>query len=115
MSFEEQLETVIGRWESGDIDDEWMFQKLREDIVGRLSPGAAFEKIPSVLAKLQDHKGESVAIEILETVLALAIQSDTTEAPNDLAAGAHRLHDQFAQYGEYAKKKLEELFRYYRI
>jgi len=115
MSFIDQLNSTVAIWESGSVDDEWMFQKLREDVVGQLSPCEAFEEIPCVLAMLRDHRGESVATELIETVLALAAQSQTTEVPRGFREAVPHLRNQFRQYGEYSRDKLEEAIRFYRI
>ena len=113
-SFEKQLKAAIDCWELGDIQDEWMFAKLQDDVIGLLEPSEAFEKIPYVLALVENHK-EDAATAIIETLLALARQSQTTEIPEGLEARRQHLSDQFALYGEYAKAKPGELFRYYRI
>lgn len=115
MSFTEQLEKAVSAWESGNVDDEWIFQKLRENSVRRLSPSEAFEEIPRVLAKVQGHAEESVATELIETVLALAKQSQTTERPCGLEESVFQLQEQFGRYGTYAKDKLQEMLRFYRI
>jgi hypothetical protein len=115
MSFTDQLDTAIQYWESGDVVDEWMFQKLRDEVVGNMRSDEAFESIEFAVLRLLEHQGEFVANEILETVLSLARRSQTTEIPPALAAAQCELTDQFGRYGEYSKTRLRELFRYYRM
>jgi hypothetical protein len=115
MNFQEQLDFAIARWNSGDVDDEWLFQRLREDQIGRMVPEEAWVHIGESVSKLLNEENESTAIEVLETIIALAIQSMTTEVPKEIASSSDRLKDQFASRGEYAKNQLAQLFRYYRI
>lgn len=115
MDFQEKLDAVVTIWQSGEVDDEWVFQSLREDAVANLSPPEAFSEIATTLAKLRQYSGESVATEIVETVLALAKQAQTTEVPEELERGQENLRAQFSDYGEYANSKLEEVFAYYRL
>jgi hypothetical protein len=115
MRFQEQLDSAIARWNSGDVDDEWLFQRLREDEIGQMAPEEAWVQIGESVTKLLNEENETTATELVETIMALAMQSKTTEVPKELASSSDRLMKQFATHGEYAKDQLRRLFRHYRI
>jgi hypothetical protein len=115
MKFQEQLNSAIARWNSGDVDDEWLFQRLRDEQIGQMKPEEAWAQIGEGVTKLLNEENESTAIELIETILALAKQSKTTEVPKELALLGDHLKKQFSRSGEYAREQLRQLFRYYRI
>ena len=115
MSFQEQLDNAIEEWNSGDVDDEWLFQTLREDHVGRMSAEEAFAEIEQTVTKLQNQDNETTATEVVETLIALAMQSKTTEIPEKLLSSKESLVRQFSAYDEYARGKLGELLRHYDV
>jgi len=114
MTYDTKLADAIAAWNTGDIDDEWQFQRLRDDCVGTMSAGEAFQWIDYTLQQLIEQKNEMTATEVLETVLALAIQSKTTEAPKSLDEAKSQLKAKFADSDDYTRGKFVELMRFYR-
>jgi hypothetical protein len=114
MNFQQQLDAAIAAWNSGEVDDEWLFAKFRDQI-GQLSPEEAWAQIGETIPKLLSAVNEDTATEIIETILAIARQSMTTELPNEIKSSRDQLQKQFSNYGDYATEQLRQLFRYYRI
>jgi len=96
-------------------EDEWFFEKFREQFIYTMSTTEAFEAIGPTVDVLLCQPDESTAIEVLEMLLALARQSDTSELPPQLRAQKTAIASQFSIFGEYAKSKLRELFQHYRL
>lgn len=115
MAFNDQLLHAIGDWSKDPIEDEWLFEKFRERFVNSMSTAEAFEAIGETVDVLLHQYDESNAIEVVQTLIALARQSDTTEIPARLLAQKMAISNQFQKFGVYAKNKLQELFDYYRI
>jgi hypothetical protein len=115
MTFYDQLKQAIDEWNKEPINDEWLFEKFREKSINQMSPIEAFEKINETIDVLLLQSDESTAIEVLQTLIALARHSDTTEIPLKLHTNSSALTNQFSIYGDYAKNKLQELFQHYRI
>ena len=115
MSYRDALNEAIQHWNSGSIEDEWFFEKFRDDAIGKMSPSEAFCFINETIDFLIREDDESTACEILQTIIGLARKSQTTEVPNALVENREVIESQFCQRGEYSKGKLAELFRYYRI
>ena len=82
--------------------------------MGTMSTGEAFQWIDYTLQKLIEQKNEMTATEVLETVIALAIQSKTTEAPKSLDEAKSHLEAKFADSDDYTRGKFVELMRFYR-
>jgi hypothetical protein len=115
MCFINELLKTIEEWNKYPIEDEWLFETFRERFVSRMSPIEAFQVIDdtiSILIKLSD---ESTAIEVLQTIINLARQSDTTEVPPKLYEMKDIIANQFENMDVYARGKLDELYRYYRL
>lgn len=115
MLYREALIEAIQHWNSNPIEDEWFFEKFRNDFIGKMSPSEAFFFISETIDFLIKEDDESTACEILQTIINLAKKSQTTEAPNALIENRELIESQFIQRSEYSKCKLSELFRYYRI
>lgn len=115
MTYHEVLLRAIDEWNANLITDEWLFARFREQFVSTMSSLDAFESIGETVDLLTNQTDESTAIEILHTTIALAGQSNTTEIPPKLLAQKTALIEQFANFGDYAKNKLQELFRHYRF
>ena len=64
---------------------------------------------------LVQERDESTACEILQTILNLAAKAETTELPSGLNGEIAKIDDKFSIFGEYAKSKLLELKKYYRL
>ena len=75
----------------------------------------AFEAIGETVEVLLSQTDESNAIEVVQTLIALARQSDTTEIPSKLLSQKIVIENQFSKFGDYAKIKIQELFHYYRL
>ncbi len=115
MTYKEALFKAIDGWNSDPIEDEWLFEKFREDFVRVMSPPDAFSSISITIDCLLSEFDESTAIEILQTIIVLADRSDTTECPSKLIEKRSCLEEKFSVFGDYAKSKLRELFRHYRL
>lgn len=115
MDYLRKLEKVIAKWNEDPIKDEWVFQKFREDVVGEMTPEKAFMSIGDTILVMIKQSDESTSVEILETILSLARQSNTTEVPKELSKNKEIIVGQFQKYGEYANRKLTELNQYYRL
>lgn len=113
--FQTQLLQTIKDWNRDPIEDEWLFEKFRDHFVNHMSSGAAFEEIDETVEVLLRQSDESTAIEVLQTLIALARQSDTTEVPAKFLARKSAIEAQFVNFGEYARGKLQELFHHYRL
>lgn len=61
--------------------DEWFFAKLREELVGLLSPVSAFEAIADVGHLFIELPDSYLRYETAELLLDLARKSETTEMP----------------------------------
>ena len=115
MTFNDQLLHTIGEWSKNPIEDEWLFAKFRDQIVNRMSTVDAFEAIGETVDVLLCQTDESNSIELMQTLIALARQSDTTEIPSKLLSQKIVIESQFSNFGGYAKNTIQELFRYYRL
>lgn len=115
MTFNDQLLLTIEGWNKDPIEDEWLFEKFRDQFVNRMSTVEAFEAIGEAVDVLLRQSDESTAIELVQTLIALARQSDTSEIPSKLLAQKPTIASQFSTFGDYAKSKLQELFQHYRI
>jgi hypothetical protein len=115
MEFHEALRNAIEGWKADPIADEWLLEKLREKFIDATSPSEAFELIDETIKILCLESDESTAIKILQTVIGLARHSETTEIPRGLLLRKEMLREKFSNFGDYARSKLSELFRYYRL
>jgi len=115
MTFNDQLLHAIGEWSKDPIEDELVFVKFREQIVNRMSTVDAFEAIGETVDVLLSQTDEFNAIEVVQTLIGLARQSDTTEIPSKLLSQKIVIESQFSKFGSYAKNKIQELFHYYRL
>jgi rhamnose utilization protein RhaD (predicted bifunctional aldolase and dehydrogenase) len=115
MTFNDQLLHAIGEWSKDPIEDELVFVKFREQIVNRMSTVDAFEAIGETVDVLLGQSDESNAIEVAQTLIALARRSDTTEIPARLLEQKMAIVSHFSKFGDYAKNKQQELFDYYRL
>ena len=104
---------VIG-WPEKLADDEWFFARLREELVGSLSPCAAFDAIGGMVswALLQDDP--DLLAEAGEFLLTLVRRSDTTEKPPALAGDWQRLADRLTEIGPWGHAQVIQLRRWYR-
>jgi hypothetical protein len=115
MTYDDALIDAVREWKKNPIDDEWAFESFRQRHVETLSSEEAFRAIDRTLTILVREPDESTSTELLQTVIALARKSDTTEVPRNLKEHRATLQTKFDHYGNYAKNKLEELFRFYRL
>ena len=115
MTFNDQLLHTIGEWSKNPIEDEWLFEKFREQFVNPMSTVDAFEAIGETVEVLLSQTDESNAIEVVQTLIALARQSDTTEIPSKLLSKKMAIESQFSKFCGYAKNQMQELFHYYRL
>ena len=90
-------------------------RKFREQFVNPMSTVDAFEAIGETVEVLLSQTDESNAIEVVQTLIALARQSDTTEIPSKLLSKKMAIESQFSKFCGYAKNQMQELFYYYRL
>lgn len=114
MNFFDALLETINKWQQAPITDEWLFDDFIEKFVNTMPSEEAFECINKTIDILliQD---ESTITEVLQTIIGLARQSNTTEIPTGLLLNKKKLEDMIFDCDEYTKNKLLELFRYYRF
>ncbi len=115
MTFYDYLLVAVDGWNKDPIEDEWLFEKFREQFINRMSREEAFEAIEGTIDVLSQQSDESTATEVVQTLIALARRSDTTEAPSKLLADWPAIVMQFSTFGDYAKNKLKELLNHYRL
>lgn len=115
MLYHHALIQAIEYWNSDPIEDEWFFEKFRNEFVGKMSSSEAFTSINETIGFLIHEEDESTACEILQTIINLAEKSQTTELPSALKENKNLIESQFSPRGDYSKAKLGELFRYYRL
>ncbi|WP_322028177.1 hypothetical protein [Burkholderia sp. BCC1977] len=115
MDYKESLLMVVKKWNSDPIEDEWIFEKFREDVVGGMSAPEAFLAIEETVGILLNEQDESTSIEIVQTIIGLALRSQTTELPKSLRDNRGEIRMKFSKFGGYAKDKLDELYKYYRL
>ena len=115
MTYSDELKAIIDAWNQTPITDEWLFERFRERAIKSLSPTEAFEAIGDTVKALIHQFDESTATEVLQTLIVLARHSATTELHPFLEGHVADLVKQFAPYGDYARDKLDELMRFYRL
>jgi hypothetical protein len=84
-------------------------------VIKSMSSSEAFEAIDVTIAVIVQQVDNSIVIEILQTLIALAWYSDTIEVHPSLLKQQSNLLKQFSHYSDYTRDKLEELFRFYRL
>jgi len=115
QDFKRKLDSIAKQWAAGEVEDEWLFDDFRTSDVGKLNPEQALANMRLIFSILDRYDDESTVTELVETLICLARQSATTEPVEELLRSKSLLEQQFSEYGEYAKHKLSELFRYYRL
>jgi hypothetical protein len=115
MNYTQALQRTIEVWNSAPIEDEWVFEKFRKNYVAVMTPHEAFSSIGPTAEVMLVQSDESTAIEILQTLISLARQSNTTEIPPTLLTSKLAFEEKFSEFGDYAKGKLRELLSYYRL
>lgn len=115
MKYRDALIQAIEHWNSDPIEDEWFFERFRDEVVGSMTDVEAFEAIDETIDFLLCESDESTACEIVQTIINLAKQSQTTEFPNKLSENLTELREQFSSRGDYARSKFQELLRHYRM
>jgi len=114
MDYDLQLSLAIDAWNSGDVEDEWQFARVRDECIGTMTSEEAFHKLDSTIEQLTLQESEITATEILETILALVHHSQTTQKPAGLFTHMIKINEQFSRFGPYANEKLQELKKAYR-
>jgi hypothetical protein len=115
MTYNDHLLNAINSWNKNPVEDEWLFEKFREQIVNQMQTAEAFGMIGETVDVLLRQSDESTATEVVQTLIALARQSDTAEIPPTLLSKKAEIVSQFSDFGDYAKNKLQELFDHYRL
>jgi hypothetical protein len=115
MEYRTALLRAVEEWNSKSINDEWLFEKFRDQTIGSMSASDAFLAIDETVEFLLREPDESTATEILQTIIGLARKSETTEFPVALLVNKQEIENKFSKFGVYAREKLIELYRYYRV
>ena len=110
-----KLNETLHIWLNGQDVDEWLFESFRDSNVKKLDTVEAYLLIDDTVEVLLNQGDESASIEVLETILCLAKTSCTTEPPRSVVSRKNELDRHFSILCDYAKNKLLELYRYYRI
>ncbi|WP_027156856.1 hypothetical protein [Methylobacter luteus] len=105
----------LNDWDGKLSDDEWYFCKLRERLVNSLNQEEAFNQIPSIVEVILKNSDEFVCMEGFELLLSIVRKSETTEAPPKLKEQWEILKAHMNQFGDYEKRKFDELSHWYRI
>lgn len=115
MTYRQRLLLVIDEWNTYPITNEWLFENFRSDVIGALSTTEAFDAIDETIVILLQESDESTVTEVIESIITLAYQSETTEMPIELVKLKAAIEAKIKNFGDYANNKLQELFRYYRL
>lgn len=115
MNFFDALLEIINKWQQYPIADEWLFEDFREKFISTMSSEEAFKCISKSIEILLIQKDASTITEVLQTIISLARQSDTTEIPIGLLLNKEKLEDMISNFDEYTRNKLLELFLYFRL
>lgn len=113
--FVDKLKAAVNEWLANEDLDEWYFERFRDENCRSLSPEEAFESISEATRVLLSQTDESALMELAEIILCLTRVSGTTEIPPTLESNKERVEALFLDKCEYAKRKLKEIFAYYRI
>ena len=112
--YQTELLKVINYWKNSDlIENEWYFENFRQNFIDNLSSAKAFENLDFTMGYLLAETDESTAVEILQTLINLAVRSDTTQIPEIILENYHQLSLKFSDV--YYQLKVLELLDYYRL
>jgi hypothetical protein len=112
--YQTELLKVINYWKNSDlIENEWYFENFRQNFIDNLSSAKAFENLDFTMGYLLAETDESTAVEILQTLINLAVRSDTTQIPEIILENYHQLSLKFSDV--YYQSKVLELLDYYRL
>lgn len=112
--YQTELLKVINYWKNSDlIENEWYFENFRQNFIDNLSSAEAFENLDFTMGYLLAETDESTAVEILQTLINLAVRSDTTQIPEIILENYHQLSLKFSDV--YYQSKVLELLDYYRL
>jgi hypothetical protein len=109
-------DTFIARtrdWKSAIDDDEWLFARLRDDIVAGMSTGEAFESIDPLVNTLLELECDVLLIEGIFLLEAVVTRSQTTQIPTGLEDRWPQLIER-ARAADRGREVLETLTRWYR-
>ena len=115
MSYTHKLVGVVQEWNKYPIEDEWLFENFREQVIGSMMPEEAFDVIDQTLEVLVQQTDESTVEELLDILIKLTRQSNRTEAPQQFRSMKDRLILKYQTMGSYVQNELGELLMFYRI
>jgi len=115
MNYHDQLRNAIREWKKDPIVDEWVFDRFRRDCIGAMSPEAAYDAIGDTVAILVNETDPSTVTELVQSLIALAMQSATTQIPESLLESRSAVESLATKAGEYTELKLRELYQHYRL
>jgi hypothetical protein len=114
MKLKDKYNEYIKDWETKINSDEWYLYRFREEIINNSSPEEAFLLIPEVIELMLEEKDKFLCSEMLEFLIALARQSNTTEIPSVLEAKWTVIENWIINFDKYQQNRFKELKRWYR-
>ncbi len=102
-------------WREELKKDEWFFTRFRKRIVEGLSPEEAYATIPDAVGLVLVQEDQQLCIESFEILLELVKLSDTTEMHEGLLLGWDELLAHVSSFGDYHRRRVNELATWYRI
>ncbi len=104
----------IVNWQSKLQEDEWFFAELIEDLTSNLQSYEAFDLIPEAVDLILQQSDGFLCRECLELLLELSRIADTTEIHPSLDSKWEQVCNHVSQFGDYHKRRVGELKRWYR-
>jgi hypothetical protein len=103
----------LENWRVKLQEDEWYFAKIKEKITNKLQPQEAYQAISEVVDLTIDQSDGLVCSECFDLLLRLIRIADTTEMPPILISKWKHLVDHASQFGDYHKRQVKEMERWY--
>lgn len=101
-------------FKTADTTDEWVYSNFLEYLLKDLDSAGAFRMIPEVVEFLLNQSDRKLSFELLEIIISLAHESNTTEIPISLMEKMPELEKLFVE-NDYEKSRIGELKRIYRL
>lgn len=96
------------------VEDEWYLANFRDENINTMACEEAFSHLNFTIEYLMREKDESITYEIIEILLSLVRQSKTKQIPSALTLHRNDLINRLSN-DEYAKSKINEILRFYRL
>jgi hypothetical protein len=116
VTIAEQFKEEMKQFNLGENQDEWFVTNLCDRLTTGLTSSEAFSAIDDVVGLVVGEQSDrNLYGDAFELVSGLIRLADTTEIPERLGENWPTFSDRIASLGEYYKRKIEELGRYYRL